>query len=267
VPFPRGGGSGLNQLTGDVTAGPGTGSQAATLVGTAAVEAIIAANATVAGKAPLASPTFTGVPAAPTAAALTNTTQLATTAFVLANLGAPGIAVTPFAGTWWPNYAQSADVLTITPTVGQLHAYPIVVTATHTYVALGLFSVAPGTTGIMRVGIYADNGGTPVGGALVLDAGTIAIVINGNTKAISQSLAPGVYWLVTVSQQTGGIGPTFAGDVGSPNSPVFGSSNNHVGATGAGGFLSTSTAFGSGTLPGTFPAGAAGNAVSTLIQS
>jgi hypothetical protein len=35
--------------------------------------------------APLASPTFTGVPAAPTATAGTNTTQLATTAFVLAN--------------------------------------------------------------------------------------------------------------------------------------------------------------------------------------
>lgn len=33
-------------------------------------------------KAPLASPTFTGTPAAPTAAAGTNTTQLATTAFV-----------------------------------------------------------------------------------------------------------------------------------------------------------------------------------------
>lgn len=33
-------------------------------------------------KAPLASPTFTGVPTAPTAAALTNTTQVASTAFV-----------------------------------------------------------------------------------------------------------------------------------------------------------------------------------------
>lgn len=37
------------------------------------------------GFAPLASPTFTGVPAAPTAALATNTTQIATTAFVLAN--------------------------------------------------------------------------------------------------------------------------------------------------------------------------------------
>jgi hypothetical protein len=41
-----------------------------------------------AGYAPLASPTFTGTPAAPTAAALTNTTQLATTAFVTAAVAA-----------------------------------------------------------------------------------------------------------------------------------------------------------------------------------
>lgn len=39
--------------------------------------------AQVTGAAPLASPTFTGTPAAPTAAVNTNTTQLATTAFVL----------------------------------------------------------------------------------------------------------------------------------------------------------------------------------------
>jgi hypothetical protein len=39
-------------------------------------------NTALATKAPLASPTFTGTPAAPTPAAGTNTTQLATTAFV-----------------------------------------------------------------------------------------------------------------------------------------------------------------------------------------
>jgi hypothetical protein len=48
--------------------------------------------AQVTGAAPLASPTFTGIPAAPTAAALTNTTQLATTAFVTAALAAAGSA-------------------------------------------------------------------------------------------------------------------------------------------------------------------------------
>jgi len=43
-----------------------------------------------AAKAPLASPTFTGAPAAPTAGSGTNTTQLATTAFVTAAVAAGG---------------------------------------------------------------------------------------------------------------------------------------------------------------------------------
>ena len=41
-------------------------------------------NTEITSKAPLASPTFTGVPAAPTATSGTNTTQIATTAFVTA---------------------------------------------------------------------------------------------------------------------------------------------------------------------------------------
>jgi hypothetical protein len=50
--------------------------------------AVVLAVADVSGAAPLASPTFTGVPAAPTAAVDTNTTQLATTAMVLAQAAA-----------------------------------------------------------------------------------------------------------------------------------------------------------------------------------
>ncbi len=45
-------------------------------------------------KANLASPTFTGTPAAPTAAVNTNTTQIATTAFVLAQGNATGATIT-----------------------------------------------------------------------------------------------------------------------------------------------------------------------------
>ena len=41
-------------------------------------------------KAPIASPTFTGTPAAPTATQGTNTTQVATTAFVQAASGPSG---------------------------------------------------------------------------------------------------------------------------------------------------------------------------------
>jgi hypothetical protein len=57
------------------------------------------------GSATLASPTFTGVPAAPTAAANTNTTQIATTAFVMtevgdyATLASPTLTGTPAAPT------------------------------------------------------------------------------------------------------------------------------------------------------------------------
>lgn len=56
-------------------------------------------------KAPLASPTFTGTPLAPTATAGTNTTQIATTAFVTtadnlkANLASPTLTGTPLAPT------------------------------------------------------------------------------------------------------------------------------------------------------------------------
>ena len=59
----------------------------------------------VSGAAPLASPTFTGTPAAPTASAGTSTTQLATTAFVTtadnlkANLASPALTGTPTAPT------------------------------------------------------------------------------------------------------------------------------------------------------------------------
>jgi len=53
------------------------------------------------GAAPLASPTFTGTPVAPTAAAGTNTTQLATTAFVTTAMasGVPSGVIVMWSGT------------------------------------------------------------------------------------------------------------------------------------------------------------------------
>jgi len=71
--------------------------------GTGQITAALALTAL--GGAPLASPTFTGVPAAPTAVAATNTTQLATTAFVTtadnlkANLASPTFTGVPAAPT------------------------------------------------------------------------------------------------------------------------------------------------------------------------
>jgi hypothetical protein len=66
--------------------------------------------------APLASPTFTGVPAAPTAAAATNTTQIATTAMVQAAFAAapsapPTLSLTNYAPAS-ANYTLSATAMT-----------------------------------------------------------------------------------------------------------------------------------------------------------
>lgn len=61
----------------------------------------------VTGAAPIASPTFTGIPAGPTAAPGTNTTQLATTAFVTAAV--PAIPVTSVFGRTGAIVATSGD--------------------------------------------------------------------------------------------------------------------------------------------------------------
>ena len=75
------GGTGAATLTGYVK---GTGTTAMTASATIPV-------ADVTGAAPLASPALTGTPTAPTAAANTNTTQLATTAFVTSAISTSGL--------------------------------------------------------------------------------------------------------------------------------------------------------------------------------
>jgi hypothetical protein len=65
----------------------------------------------VVNKAPLASPTFTGTPAAPTASSSTNTTQIATTAFVQAVAAATREALYPV-GSIYTNASNSANPAT-----------------------------------------------------------------------------------------------------------------------------------------------------------
>ena len=66
------------------------------------------------GLATLASPTFTGTPAAPTAAAATNTTQLATTAFVQQELGGVGAWT-----TYTPTVTSASGTLTSASATGR----------------------------------------------------------------------------------------------------------------------------------------------------
>lgn len=97
----------LTRSANTVWAGPATGSPAAATFRQLGV-------AEISGAAPLASPTFTGIPAAPTAVSGTNTTQLATTAFVQAALTAAG-SIT--------NLDSLTDVVITTATTGQLVRY------------------------------------------------------------------------------------------------------------------------------------------------
>jgi len=68
-------------------------------------------------RAPLASPTFTGIPAAPTATTGTNTTQLATTAFVQSQMVASGAGVSTWNTRAGAVVLQEADITA----VGALH--------------------------------------------------------------------------------------------------------------------------------------------------
>jgi len=83
-------------------------------------------TAVVAVKSTLASPVFTGVPAAPTAAAGTNTTQLATTAFVrgeVARYRAPAAnAALTLAATDGVIKLQSTDATNVAATMTATHA-------------------------------------------------------------------------------------------------------------------------------------------------
>ena len=111
-------------------------------------------------KSPTASPTFTGTPAAPTASAGTNTTQLATTAFVTAATSAvtalgsdltttleTGTSVTGLAGTrhLLRNVAATAVTTPTSPTIGQRFAVGVrngLATNTITYTAHKIMGLA-----------------------------------------------------------------------------------------------------------------------------
>jgi hypothetical protein len=101
-------------------------------------------------KAALASPTFTGVPAAPTAALLTNTTQLATTAFVQAQ---PTILGT----------ATGADTYAVTTNVAPAVTAGLRITVRFTNASTGASTLNYNAGG--AVAIVKKDGSTAIGAA------------------------------------------------------------------------------------------------------
>ncbi len=152
--------------------------------------------AQITGAAPNASPTFTGTPAAPTAAPGTNTTQLATTAFVQAAIPATG--VTSVFGRGGVVVATTGDY-TVAQVIG---AAPLVSPAltgmpTAPTAALGDSSTLIATTQYVQTqGFLATTTG------LTLSTPTIGggAVINGVFMA--QGVAPTAAW-TSIAAQSG----------------------------------------------------------------
>jgi hypothetical protein len=129
-------------------------------------------------KAPLASPALTGAPTAPTATAGTNTTQVATTAFVLANAGSgagaplasPAFTGTPTAptataGTNTTQLATTAFVTTAANAQGNTvyidgysspRTHPVTGAALPAYPACGVIWVTHGATGRPPAALTGD---------------------------------------------------------------------------------------------------------------
>jgi hypothetical protein len=148
-----------------------------------------------AAKAALASPTFTGTPAAPTATAGTNTTQLATTAFVTSAISAatPADATTSSKGVIQlagdlggtaaaPTNLQFTDVTDSTKK-GVLSLANATTGTTQTYVLPGVGTTLVGTAGAQTIsGNKTFSGTTTIGTTTVTDATNITFGTTTGTQ-------------------------------------------------------------------------------------
>lgn len=147
----------------------------ATLTGQITLASLVAQ-----GLAPLASPAFTGIPTAPTAAPATNTTQLATTAFVLAN--APSSPVSSVFTRTGAIVATSGDY-----SVGQVTgAAP---TASPTFsgtITLGsLAGILKATAGVVGTATAGTDYLAPTGSGAGLSGIPTSVVNSDGTLTIS----------------------------------------------------------------------------------
>tara|TARA_R110000868_G_scaffold153750_5_gene379614 strand:+ start:1604 stop:2380 length:777 start_codon:yes stop_codon:yes gene_type:complete len=161
-----------------------------------AVEAIETAIGTTAAPvlAGLASPTFTGTPAAPTASVGTNTTQIATTAFVLNN--GP---VMPMVSTYY--YKTIATNSSIASIANRTFYLPFFIAQSTTIDRIALRTGATFSgTATVRLGIYNSSGGQPT--TVSLDAGTVSATASTTnyTITVSHTLAAGLYFLAQNTQ-------------------------------------------------------------------
>ena len=135
-------------------------------------------NSSLALKANIASPTFTGVPLAPTASVATNNTQLATTAFVQSQKASPAFTGTPTAPTASAatNNTQVATTAYVKNQVASITQYALLTDATQDITANNI--IADSLKLNTGEGLYLTQAGT---GWRVWQSGTtLYFSYNGN---------------------------------------------------------------------------------------
>ena len=164
-------------------------------------------------------------------------------------------------GLW---YSSQGGATTSAPAASFLYAAPIYIGNAVTLTSIGInVTVAGGAATVIRLGIYSDiadsRGGYP--GSLLIDAGTVAgDAIAFASVAISQAVAPGLYWLAYVAQ--GGVAPN-------PTVSVLNGPNPYVGVSGTttvGARSGYRQAAVSGALPGTFTASVDAQGTTPQVQ-
>lgn len=86
-------------------------------------------------------------------------------------------------------------------TANEVDMVPAQVPFLRTADRLGFIVHAAGT-GNVRVGIYRDNGDTPVGGELVVQSASVAVIAGGQKQEVvivDTILIPGLYWFAIVN--------------------------------------------------------------------
>lgn len=206
------------------------------------------------GAAPLASPTFTGVPAGPTAAAGTNTTQLATTAFVRTEVAAGVAALVDSSPTTLDTLNELAAALGDDPNFATTMAAMLgtkapLASPTFTGTPSGP-TAAPGTNttqfatteyvmaGLATIQALPSITGSDVGKAVVVGAGPLyglgSSVVQGTAKTFSGETS----YYFTIPDWVNKFSLTFHNIVMSASAPVIqlGTSGGAI-ATGYGGNL------------------------------
>jgi hypothetical protein len=168
-------------------------------------------------KAPLVSPTFTGTPAAPTATAGTNTTQLATTAFVTAAVAAGGGGggtgtVTSVSVTTANGVSGTVATATTTPAISltlgaitpsSVNGVVISGSATPTLAVTGAASVSGTNTGNQTITLTGNVTGTGTGSfATTIAAGVVTNAMLGGSITAAKLIGTDIATVGTITAGT-----------------------------------------------------------------